>query len=455
MRIKIILIFFTLLLLQSCQKESEIAPLTLEKSNLVSNFDSKIIDIWTNVYLTIEKDLPNFRPAATCRALAYINLAAYETCRFGMPDFISNQHHLPDLRIPNLPYPISDINWNAALNACYATTLKHFLVNATVDHLDLINATQNSVSVEIRDKMFGDVQQNSLLWGQTVANAIIEYSKTDINGESQSINAFPTTYQIPIGQGKWEPATTNGLALFPFWGTVRTFAIDRSDLLSLPPYPFSSLPNSIYFKQHLDLYNSVKNLNHEQKWLSEFWSDDIVGFTFSPPARLFAIGLQVMKLEHMNLEESLHFFCKLGIAVNDGAVAAWESKYYYNTERPGTFIRKYIDPEFKSYLGTAIGKPGLVPPFPGYPSGHSTFSGILQEIFTEFFGANYTFTDNSHKGRTDFLSQPRTFSSWKQLAEENAFSRIPLGVHIKMDCDEGLRLGSTIGKKVLAYKLKI
>jgi membrane-associated phospholipid phosphatase len=161
-----------------------------------------------------------------------------------------------------------------------------------------------------------------------------------------------------------------------------------------------------------------------------------------------------MSLEKMNLEESLYFFCKLGIAVNDGAVAAWNSKYIYNTERPETFIRKYIDPQFKSILGEAVGTPGLVPPFPGYPSGHSTFGGIMAEIFTEFFGANYKFTDYCHDGRTEFLSTPRTFNTWKQMGEENAYSRIPLGVHIKMDCDEGLRMGKLIARRALEYNLK-
>ena len=34
------------------------------------------------------------------------------------------------------------------------------------------------------------------------------------------------------------------------------------------------------------------------------------------------------------------------------------------------------------------------------------------------------------------------------MAAENAYSRIPLGVHIRMDCDEGLRLGYEISDAV-------
>jgi len=41
-----------------------------------------------------------------------------------------------------------------------------------------------------------------------------------------------------------------------------------------------------------------------------------------------------------------------------------------------------------------------------------------------------------------------------QIGEENAYSRIPLGVHPRFDCSEGLRLGKQIGKNAVAYNLK-
>ena len=34
------------------------------------------------------------------------------------------------------------------------------------------------------------------------------------------------------------------------------------------------------------------------------------------------------------------------------------------------------------------------------------------------------------------------------MAEENAYSRIPLGVHWRMDCKAGIDLGYVIGRKV-------
>lgn len=39
------------------------------------------------------------------------------------------------------------------------------------------------------------------------------------------------------------------------------------------------------------------------------------------------------------------------------------------------------------------------------------------------------------------------------MAEENGYSRIPLGVHVRMDCTEGLRLGYEISDAVNNYNL--
>jgi hypothetical protein len=110
--------------------------------------------------------------------------------------------------------------------------------------------------------------------------------------------------------------------------------------------------------------------------------------------------------------------------------------------RPSVYIQDLIDPDFETNLFKFIYWPN--PSFPGYPSGHSCFASAAGGVFADFFGDNVTFTDRSHEGRTDFLSTPRTFDSFSDMAEENAFSRIPLGVHIRIDCEEGVRLGYEI-----------
>jgi hypothetical protein len=70
------------------------------------------------------------------------------------------------------------------------------------------------------------------------------------------------------------------------------------------------------------------------------------------------------------------------------------------------------------------------------------------EILTSIFGNNYAMFDKCHNGRSEFLSTPRFFASFYDMAEENAMSRIPLGVHFRMDCEVGVDLGLVCGRKV-------
>lgn len=416
----------------------------------------QIVWEWTEQYLVAERYLPGFRPAPTARALAYIHMGAYETAIPGMPDYRSLSEVIPGFPALKPQYHISQIDWSIALNAYYARVLPFFLYNAdqnTRFDIEKLEITQLT-------KLSQDVPQGivdiSIEWGQQVANHVINYSETDQEGSNQVRVAFPNDYFPPVGDGLWTPTYPDySRALFPYWGKVRTFAANGSDLVSPPPpNSYNTNPSSKYYTEHVEVADAVKNLTDESRWVAEFWSDDLTGMTFSPPARIFAIANQVIKLEDLNLEETLHAFCKLGIAINDASVAAWNSKYIYNTERPETFIKKYIDPDFKSILGEIIGIPGINPAFPGYPSGHSTFAGVNWIIFDHFFGPNYEFTDHCHFGRTEFNGYPRSYHTWKQMAEENAFSRIPLGVHVRMDCREGLRLGTVIASKALALNLK-
>jgi len=74
-------------------------------------------------------------------------------------------------------------------------------------------------------------------------------------------------------------------------------------------------------------------------------------------------------------------------------------------------------------------------------------------VFIDFFGDKTNFTDRNHEGRTEFKSEPRKFRSFSDMAYENAYSRIPLGVHIEMDCEEGLRLGYEISAGINKYDL--
>jgi PAP2 superfamily len=425
------------------------------KNNNAKEYSSTVPNCWIKEFAILERWVKAFRPTGAARALAYINMAAYETVLPSMPNFKSNQIKFKELQIPKIDKPIEMYNWNIALNECYAYLDSSFLFRAGV-HCKTIAPLKDSLSNIYKPTVSKVVFNNSKAWGNAVAKAVWAYAQTDIEGAKQADEGDFNNYVMPIGNGYWQGEQFGGFTpQHPFWSKIRTFTTFGNDLVSPPPPPHSIDTNSVYYKDQLEVYKDWKNMDYEKRWRAEFWSDDIVLITFGPSTRYFVIAAQMVVKEKFNLEQALHLYCKLGIGLNDATTACWKSKYIYNTERPWQFIQKNIDPNFKAIMGDGFKQGGKSPAFPAYPSGHSACAGVGEMILTQFFGENYLFTDYSHLERKDFNGTPRTFTTMKEMADDNAYSRISIGAHVRFDCDEGLRLGRLIGKNVNDYQLVI
>ena len=137
----------------------------------------------------------------------------------------------------------------------------------------------------------------------------------------------------------------------------------------------------------------------------------------------------------------------MGLALNDVTVMVWASKYFYNMERPDTYIKRNINKNWEPLHPT--------PNFPAYPSGHATFGAAAGEILKSIFGNKISITDRSHEDNKEFIGTPRSFNSFDKMILENATSRLYLGVHYRMDCDEGLRLGKIIGMNAAKLNLTL
>ncbi len=420
----------------------------------VATFDNDIVHAWTNLFLELERYAYGMRPNGSARALAYINLAAYETAVPGMQNYTSNSDRLQGLRI-RPDNRLRNIDWEIALNKCFSKVLDHFLINvAPFDLTHQIKELEKEMEDQLRAGVSNRVVEDSKRWGDHVAKEIIKYSKTDQAAETQLQAPQPLSYEPPTGDGYWTYSADEERALFPYWGSVRTFVIAPDETTSEPPIPYSENPNSPYFAEMMEVYtvnNEAKANDDEQLWIAEFWSDDVEGIMFSPPARQYAIANQLIKQYDLNLEQTLALYLKLGFSLNDAAVSTWKYKYEHMVMRPNVFIHEFIDPDFQTNLYRLVYWPN--PSFPGYPSGHSCFASAAAGVFIDAFGNDTNFTDRSHEGREEFLGAPRTFNTFEAMAEENAFSRIPLGVHIRMDCAEGLRLGYEISDAINKLEL--
>jgi membrane-associated phospholipid phosphatase len=192
-----------------------------------------------------------------------------------------------------------------------------------------------------------------------------------------------------------------------------------------------------------EVYETVRNLTPEQRETALYWADDPT-LTATPPGHSLAIATQLIREEGASLARAAEVYARVGIGLADAFIANWNAKFHYNRVRPITYIQEVIDPTWNA---ASITDPIYTPPFPEYPSGHSTESGAAAVILGTLFGADREFTDRSQQ-RLGFA--PRTYPSFWAAAEEAAVSRLYGGIHFRSGNAEGLVQGRCVGEHVVA-----
>lgn len=440
-RLSNVLVIAFLWAMTACQptKDTDVSPTPTVT-------DASVALQWIDLFLTIDRYAPGYRPPVAARTLGYIGLAAYETVVPGSATYQSVASKFAGLTIPKTETGQS-YRWDVAVNETYYLMMMKFFPQVVDADKAKIEALYAKLATTTGS---ADELDRSKKYGQAVANAVFAYSQTDVAGDAAYLRNQPADYVPPTGVGKWQPTAPDfSRALLPYWGKVRTFVASEADKLAKPPLDYSTNIKSTLFAQGLEIYTATTPITKDQQWIGDFWSDDIYKLTFEPAARWVAIAQQVVRQQHAPLDKAVYTYAKLGIGLSDIGVACWNSKYVYNIERPITYIRRTIDPTWRTRLNNPIViQEGITPPFPAYPSGHSCFGAVSAEILTNIYGASYAMIDSCHVGRTEFNGTPRSFNNFYEMAQENAYSRVLLGVHYRMDCEEGLRMGYAIGRKV-------
>ena len=449
-QLRIIALFILAVYGVSCTQDEGVVE---QKLPQVADYDYKIMNTWNEAFLKIERYADGYRPGPAPRGIAYLGLAAYEACVSGMPEYKSFSGQWPGFEVPAAD-PNLEYNWPLVVNETYHYLLPLFFSQATQQELDKIDQIYNSNLKLLQDKSKEEVNVRSIARGRQVAEIVWNWAKTDAIGHEHYLhNTEGWDWQAHFKKdGDWKPTPPDfSLPVGGIWGQARTFSLKSdAERLCPPPLPFSEATNSELYAEALETYSqNTPTISFEKEWVAEFWHDDFVNVTFSPAVRWVSIGMQVFEKENSNLQTAIVTIAKMGMAMNDASVAAWYSKFYYNVERPVTYIKRVIDPNWQPHLYNAItGEKGLTPPFPSYPSGHGTMGSSAAEILASVFGYNYPMTDRSHEFRTDFAGEPRSYSSFFSMNLENAWSRVPLGVHFRMDSEAATNLGTGIGRKV-------
>lgn len=391
----------------------------------------------------------NFSPIVASRNYMYASVAAYEVIAAGYPSkyySLAGQLHDLEKKTPVDTANNIDFEFASILAYCKVGEAVTFPAGSMQDYVDSL------VKLAGDKGMPADVLKQTKAYADTVASIIMAWSRKDNYAETRSASKY-TVVDTP---GRWvptPPAYTS--AMEPHWHEIRTLVLDSANQF-VPPAPYSfniTDKNSPYYKEVMAIKNAGDSLTDEQKHIANFWDDNpfklnVSGHVmfgtkkFSPPGHWMSIvGIAAIKAK-ADFAATVYAYAITAISQFDAFIHCWDEKYRHNTVRPETVINKYIDPEWQPLLQT--------PPFPEYTCGHSTVSAANAEALTTVFGDNFAYIDTSE---LEFGIPSRSFSSFRQAAEENNWARFYGGIHFHHSCIVSTEYGRKVGTLVVE-KLK-
>lgn len=333
--------------------------------------------------------------------------------------------------------------------------------------------------------------------GNTVAAAVIASRLND--GSNQAGNLRPNAYsdytlyapsnapmpfclpQIPgpcainvANPYKWQPLINNlGVTqsfIAPHWGLVRPFALSSANQFDNHPMLING-PNYLRSPAHYqadinDILAYSRNLTERQKLIVEYWADGPESEL--PPGHWSLFAQHVARRDGHSIDQAVKMFFAMQNASFDAGILAWYLKRKYEGVRPITSIRHFR--QGQSLL--AWGGPGrpievidggkwtpynpgsnLTPAFPGYVSGHSTFSAASATVLrastgSDHFGFSTVIAPNFGRVEPGVPLVPTTvsYSTFTAAVDEAGLSRLYAGIHFADDNTVGQWLGNQAGQ---------
>ena len=326
-------------------------------------------------------------------------------------------------------------------------------VDCVLDAVASVEADYVAALDAVRD---GRAEMRGVAVGKAAAEAILELRFDD--GAQELLVGDPAYPEGTLpGEYRFTPGTP--FAFAPRLGELTPFVLRHSSQFRPGP------PHAVTDRRYTADFNEVKRLGGDgvttpsartadQTEIALFWVE-------SSPLQWNRIARTVSAGAGLDLWEKARLFGLLNLALADGYIGTFETKYHYNYWRPVTAIRAAATDGNRGTVADPTWLPlQETPPIPDYDSGHSVEGGAAAKVLQRFFGTDHigfrtcstTLPDGSQCG--DPLSVLRAYSSFSQAADENGLSRILVGFHFREAVEVGIAHGARIGRRAVDLFLR-
>ena len=187
----------------------------------------------------------------------------------------------------------------------------------------------------------------------------------------------------------------------------------------------------------------------DQTEIALFWVE-------SSPLQWNRIARTVAAATRLDLWENARLFGLLNMALADGYIGTFDTKYHYNYWRPVTAIRSADTDGNPRRAPTRRWTPLVTtPPIPDYDSAHAVEGGAAAQVLKRFFGTDHIALHDLQPdaaGRADLHRRVACHAPLRQLLPgggRERISRILVGFHFRKAVDEGIEHGGRIADRAV------
>jgi hypothetical protein len=323
----------------------------------------------------------------------------------------------------------------AAVAAAYRVLATYFPAS-----LPALSAARTTSLAAIPD---GSAKDAGIAVGEAAANAMITLRAND--------GSTPPEFYVPpaFEPGQWQvtPSCPPAGGTLLHWRNVTPFGLRQPDQFRSEPPP--ALTSNRYAKA-LDEVESVGSVNSTERPQDRSTVARLYN-AVAAPAVWNSVTAQILDAEHASLAERARAFALVNMAMSDGGVAVFDTKYHYTFWRPETAIhfadldgnaRTDADRSYVPFIAT--------PCFPSYPSAHGTLSNAAREVLERLYGRHH----RSITIASAALNITLTYQTLQEITDDISDARIYGGIHFRFDQDEGAEQGRQVGEYIYRHLLR-
>jgi hypothetical protein len=263
--------------------------------------------------------------------------------------------------------------------------------------------------------------------GKSIAAAVLAWRQDD------GWNTPPPPYALPPFPGAYQQTSATPPAFRQLQFTRPFALVTNTQYLPAAPPPLTSERYAQDLEEVKSLGSATSTVRTaEQTQLAQLFAN--VTSSTTHWALWNHVARDTTRGQELSLMDRARLFALLNVALHDGVQTSHTSKFVYGFWRPVTAIQRAEEDLNPATIGDPTWKPLLTTPsYPSHAGNIACVGASAARMLALFYGTDAVGFTAIWLGNAGNPNVSRSYSSFRQLAEDQANSRIYGGIHFRFE----------------------